>query len=269
MSRMFEECDIASEPGMGCGAAAVVGFDAAGAPDAGAILFIHGTRVTRKMWVPQLRSLADQFRVIALDLPGHGALADRPFRMEAAVREIEAVLAREQIRRALLVGSSLGGYASLEFARQHPRAVAGLVLSGCCVNLRGGVEIPFRIGERVLRRCDPRLLTWVHERLCRRMFPAEFAEPIIEAGFHFGAVPHALEALAGRDFLPLVRDFHGPVLFLNGQRDRVFRFHEHAFLAAARDGKLVIINGGSHRCNLERPAAFADAVRAFAHTLEW
>jgi len=52
-----------------------------------------------------------------------------------------------------------------------------------------------------------------------------------------------------------------PVLFLNGQRDRVFRRHEKAFVAAARRGRLQIIPRGSHRCNLEYPEAFTGAVR--------
>ncbi|HMD80246.1 MAG TPA: alpha/beta fold hydrolase, partial [Anaerolineales bacterium] len=50
-------------------------FESAGSPDSPALLLIHGSVVTRKMWLPQLRSLADTFHVIAPDLPGHGALA--------------------------------------------------------------------------------------------------------------------------------------------------------------------------------------------------
>src|SRR5262249_38693632 len=89
---------------------AVRAYDVAGPAGARPILFVHGTRVTRSMWLPQLRGLADEYRVLATDLPGHGALAHQRFEPEAAMQQIGAVLDDEGCERALLVGSSLGGY---------------------------------------------------------------------------------------------------------------------------------------------------------------
>src|SRR6266849_10958032 len=91
-------------------------IDAAGPTGANAILFAHGTRMTRKMWLPQMEALADEYRVVAVDLPGHGAMAGTPFQMDAAVRGIADAVDAATNGRALLVGSSLGGYVSLEFA---------------------------------------------------------------------------------------------------------------------------------------------------------
>ena len=85
------------------------------------------------------------------------------------------VLDQEAADRALLVGSSLGGYMSLEFAGRLPDRVAGLVLSGCSLNIRGAAALPFQIGARVLGRVSERWLIRVHEELCRRMFPPAFA----------------------------------------------------------------------------------------------
>jgi pimeloyl-ACP methyl ester carboxylesterase len=147
--------------------------------------------------------------------------------------------------------------------------VAGLVLSGCTLNIQGTVAVPFRVGARVLQGCDERWLTWIHEKLCRRMFPPSVAEPIIEAGFYFDAVPAALQALVGKDFLPVLQAFPGPVLFLNGQRDLIFRWNEAAFVATAPNARLQVIRWGSHRCSLERPQAFTDAVRHFAQSIGW
>ena len=242
-------------------------FDAAGPAEANAILFVHGARMTRKMWLPQMEALAGEYRVVAVDLPGHGGLAGTPFQMEAAVRGIAEAIDAATSGRAILVGSSLGGYVSLEFASRHPDKVAGLVLSGCTLNIRGVVALPFRVGVRLLRGLDERWLTWTHEKLCRWMFPPSLAEPIIEAGFYFDAVPDALQALMGKNFLPMLRAFPGSVLFVNGQRDIVFRWNEAAFVATAPDAQLQIIRWGSHRCSLEHPRAFTEAVRRFADAL--
>ena len=48
-------------------------FEASGPVGAPPIVFVHGTRLTRSMWRAQTEDLQDAFRVIAVDLPGHGA----------------------------------------------------------------------------------------------------------------------------------------------------------------------------------------------------
>jgi pimeloyl-ACP methyl ester carboxylesterase len=137
------------------------------------------------------------------------------------------------------------------------------------LNLRGPVALPFRAGGWLLGRVSERRLAVIQAALCRRVLPAAIAEPLIEAGFYFAAVPDALQALVGRDFRPLLRECAAPVLFLNRQRDRVFRLHEQRFVAAAPDARLQLISRGTHRCNLEYPTAFAEAVRQFARSIVW
>ena len=63
-------------------------YDVVGPRDAFPIVLVHGVSWTRRMWMPQLEALSDEFRVIALDLPGHGALREQPFRLKAAVQTV-------------------------------------------------------------------------------------------------------------------------------------------------------------------------------------
>ena len=83
-------------------------YDVAGPRDAFPIVLVHGAAATRKMWVPQLVALSDEFRVIALDLPGHGTLREQPFRLKAAVQAVMESLRHQTHDRALIVGLSLG-----------------------------------------------------------------------------------------------------------------------------------------------------------------
>ena len=80
-----------------------------GPPDAPAIVFVHGTRLTGAMWVAQQLALADEFRTIALDLPAHGTHAADPFTLDGAADALSASI-REHASggRAVVVGLSLG-----------------------------------------------------------------------------------------------------------------------------------------------------------------
>ena len=110
--------------------------EVAGPADAPAILFLHGTRVTRDMWHPQVGVFATDHRVVTLDLPAHGVLKDVPFRLVEAARHVREAIDEAAGGRAILVGQSMGGYVAMMVAAEHPEAVAGLVLCNCSAEPR-------------------------------------------------------------------------------------------------------------------------------------
>ncbi|HEX7346598.1 MAG TPA: alpha/beta fold hydrolase, partial [Candidatus Limnocylindrales bacterium] len=107
----------------------VESYIAAGPADASAIVFVHGTRLTRTAWTAQLDALGDTYRVIAMDLPGHGSLADRRFTIADAADELARVIENAAGGRAVVVGLSLGGYVAMDLAARRPELIRGLVLS--------------------------------------------------------------------------------------------------------------------------------------------
>ena len=105
-------------------------FDVVGPQNAFPIVLVHGVSWTRKMWMPQLEALSDEFRVIAIDLPGHGALREQPFQLKAAVQAVMESLRQQTDDRALIVGLSLGGYVAMAYAHDHiPRRLP----DWCCL----------------------------------------------------------------------------------------------------------------------------------------
>src|SRR5665811_2541626 len=127
------------------------------------LVFLHGTRVTRAMWGPQVAALADRYRVVIVDLPGHGVLADMPFRIPGAVAVVRSVIERTG-GCAIVIGQSLGGYVAMELAAAHPGHVAGLILCNAATEPRTvarrapravGVYLVDRVGERYLGRGAP------------------------------------------------------------------------------------------------------------------
>jgi pimeloyl-ACP methyl ester carboxylesterase len=248
--------------------AGIVGsYDIDGPADALPILFLHGTRLTRSMWRSQVEALRDEFRVVAVDLPGHGALADRRFTLAAAADHSAAIIERVLGRPAVVVGLSLGGYVAMDLAARRPELVRGLVLSGATAEPIGPRAAPYMALAWVMDHARDDQFRRVNEWFFRRRFPAIIADPILADGFwsHGGAA--ALEAIAGERFLPRLAAYQGSTLILNGEYDVVFRLAAGTFARAAHDARRVRLRGASHLANLDRPAAFSAAVRRFAESL--
>jgi hypothetical protein len=76
-------------------------YDIKGPCEAFTIVLVHGVSWTRKMWIPQLEALSDEFQVIAPDLPGHGVRCKQPFRLKNAVQAVMESLRQQTHDRAL------------------------------------------------------------------------------------------------------------------------------------------------------------------------
>ncbi|MBH9553509.1 alpha/beta hydrolase [Inhella gelatinilytica] len=95
------------------------------------LLLIHGTSDSLHTWDAWTRELSKTRRVIRVDLPGFGLTgpaASGDYRIDAYVGFVKALLDQMGVRRAVLVGNSLGGEVAWMTAARHPQHVAGLVL---------------------------------------------------------------------------------------------------------------------------------------------
>lgn len=95
-----------------------------------AIVLLHGFLENASMWNFHLTSLAKKYRVITVDLLGHGKTECMGYvhTMEDMADAVHAVLQELRIRKAIFVGHSMGGYVALAFAELYPENVKGIVL---------------------------------------------------------------------------------------------------------------------------------------------
>ena len=93
-----------------------------GPEDAPPLVLLHALATCRDLWLPQMPAWATQFRVIRIDLPGHGEspLMDGAATLAGFADEVARVLDDLDIRRAALVGLSLGGMVAQAFALKFP-----------------------------------------------------------------------------------------------------------------------------------------------------
>jgi len=94
------------------------------------VVFLHGFLESHKMWRYYQNNLPSKIRSICIDLPGHGNSDNFGYNhsMELMAQSVKAVLKKEGVRKAILVGHSLGGYVALAFAELHPDIMKGLIM---------------------------------------------------------------------------------------------------------------------------------------------
>jgi len=219
------------------------------------------------MWRAQMDDLRDTFRVVAVDLPGHGHLADHSFTVTGASDQLALVIEEATGGHAVVVGLSLGGYVAMDLAARRPELVRGLVLSGATTEPVGVAATPYLALAWVMDRFDGPALDALNAWFFRTRFRPELAEPIIAGGFWSAGGAQALRAIVGQRFAPRLAAYPGPTLLVNGQWDLLFRLSAATFARAAQDARRVRLGGATHLANLDRPRAFSLAVRRFAEGL--
>ncbi len=232
------------------------------------LVFLHAGALTRKMWQPQTDELSKAFRIIALDLPGHGALAQQAFSLKMAVEEVAQIIKKEVQGQALVIGLSLGGFVALALVREYPELVAGLVLSGCSIDAQGMNEALLKIRGSLLANnlaLLDRMLAIITERVLRRFYSDQFVAAQAQAGIYWKSAGQGLLECTGKDFRSMLHSYRGPVLLLNGENDKNSRKSEDALLSAANQDNIKVqaIREAGHLCNVDQPHAYNDALRDF------
>lgn len=94
------------------------------------VVLIHGYLETSEIWADFARKLAASYRVISVDLPGHGTskVYGECHTMEFMAGAVKGLLDNLDIRRVFLVGHSMGGYVTLAFAELYPEMLTGYSL---------------------------------------------------------------------------------------------------------------------------------------------
>lgn len=94
------------------------------------VILVHGWTCDETTWKSQVPELAKKYRVITLDLPGHGKSGspkDGKLSMELFARSVETVRDEAKAERVVLVGHSMGTPVVIQYARMYPQHVIALV----------------------------------------------------------------------------------------------------------------------------------------------
>jgi len=115
------------------------------------VILVHGWTCDETTWNSQVPELSKEYRVVTLDLPGHGRSGspkDGKLSMELFARAVEAVRKDSKADHVVVVGHSMGTPVVIEYARLYPEHTAALVFVDGLVNLTpapagsGGPRVP-------------------------------------------------------------------------------------------------------------------------------
>ena len=102
-----------------------------GPRNAPVLLLVHGSNASLHTWEPWAQRLQTRYRLIRMDLPGHGLTGASPthdYRPAAYVDVVEQIRRRLAVDRMVVVGNSMGGGVAWHYALTHPEHVGALVL---------------------------------------------------------------------------------------------------------------------------------------------
>ena len=227
-----------------------------------AVLLSHGYSASARMWQGQMEALSDNYHVIAWDMRGHDR-SDSPddpalYSHEATIHDMAAVLDACGAARAVIAGLSLGGFMSLAFHLVHPARTEALMLfdTGPGYRKDDGRAEWNRLADSVAAAYEKNGLAAAGVSAEVRVAQHRSAQGLAHAARGIlsqrdGRVIESLPAIAV------------PTLVLVGENDAQFRPSADYMAAKIPSAEKAILQSAGHAANIEQPAAFNAAVRAF------
>lgn len=244
------------------------------------LVMLHGWGMHGGMWGDAVTQLAQDFRVLAVDLPGHGrspGIEDRG--SCSALDTIVDELAAQFDGPLTVCGWSLGGQIALRWAARHPQQVGRLVMvaSTPCFARRPGWDCamaPDTLAQfaaalqqdhaATLRRF---LALQVRGSENERELLARLRAALFSRGEPDMAALHSgLEILRDSDQRAALPEIGQPVLVVAGERDTLTPPQASRYIAEClSDARLATIEGAAHAPFLSHSEKFMESLKSFLH----
>ena len=245
------------------------------------LVLVHGSNASLFTWVPWVNRLDKDFRVVTLDMPGHGltgAVPNGDYSQEGMVKFTLEVADKLHLAKFAIGGNSMGGGVAARFAEEHPDRVTKLILvdaAGMPVASGDKVPLAFRIARtpvlnNMMLYITPRSI--VTEGLNDAIIHKEIIDDhMVDLYWNFARMEGTRAATLKRFTLPVTNDvatdiakIKAPTLILWGEQDHLIPVAAaHKFNAAIPGSKLFIYPATGHIPMEELPDESANAVRAF------
>jgi pimeloyl-ACP methyl ester carboxylesterase len=227
------------------------------------LVLVHGWALDHRLWDGQVPPLATRYRVVTLDLAGHGESGRQRAQWTIAAfgQDVKAVVEAVNAGQVVLVGHSMGGPVVLEAARRMPGRTKGVVLIDTLLDVEQRMT-PEQV-EAMARQLEADYKTTVTQMSAYYLFAPGTPEAVRELVLRYAtAMPPAISIelirqASSYDPLPALREIKAPIRAVNADKFptnvEVNRRHMPGFQA-------IIMTGAGHYPMLEHPAQFNSAL---------
>jgi pimeloyl-ACP methyl ester carboxylesterase len=224
-----------------------------------ALVFVHCWSCNRNTWENQVPVFAKNHQVVTIDLPGHGESGQgrKAWSIESYADDVNTVISKLNLKRVILVGSSMGGPISLEATRRSPARIVAIVPVDTLQNVEN--KVPPEQLQAVFKQLRGDYKTAVTGFLNQLFFapetPAAVKERIINETV---ARPpelalDILESIFKYDPIPALKEVKVPIRAINADRNPTLLEVNRKY---APQFDAVIIKGSGHYPMLEQPERF-------------
>jgi 3-oxoadipate enol-lactonase len=241
------------------------------------VVLLHGLGDTHDLWRHQIPALAERYRVVAIDLRGHGRspLGATPFDLDAMADDVGRTIGALELDQPIVVGLSMGGGVAQTLAIRTPGRLRAPVL------VSTSSEFPDATPQRFLGRAalaEREGVAAVVDATVSRWFTPAFAEHHPDEvertrrtvlAIDPAAFAAASRANADRNLTADLRSSERPVLFVGGAADPADPARALAiYRRELADLQWQIIPDTSHLVPVEAPHTFTDILLRFLGEVE-
>lgn len=264
-----------------------------GPADARPLVLLHGITLAARVWGYQLRDLSDRYRVVAVDLRGHGLskAGDEGFGLHLLAEDLRTVLETLDLRDAIVMGHSMGGMTLMRFCGDHPEILTERVAGVIFLATAPIVPLPLAV-QRAMRVLTPAMTRIAERRGYDRMprYPMDRGDlPYVLSRRAFGRNPSHTHieltrqlvadtpqattfpsglGLVTHDAEEALQATKTPAMVIGGELDNITPVAmSHRIAHLLDDCELHILADAGHQLMLERPDELAELVDKFAARL--
>src|SRR5665213_45071 len=249
------------------------------------LVLVHGSNASLFTWEPWVQRLGNSFRIVSMDMPGHGltgAVPNNDYSQEGMVKFVAEVADKLGLQKFAIADNSMGGGVVARFAEEHPDRVSALILvdaGGEPSKMGDKVPLVFKLARtpvlnKVLLYITPRSL--VTEGLNDAIVHKEIiTDRMIDTYWELARMEGSRAANGIRFALPFtndvkahIADIKAPTLILWGEQDHLIPVEAaHEFAKDIPGSKLIIYPATGHIPHEEVADRSAADVRAFLEGL--
>ena len=219
------------------------------------IVLIHGLSDNLEYWQPLTNRLKKKYRILRYDLRGHGKSesGNEKISMDTYTEDLLKLLDKLKIKKANLIGFSLGGAIALDFTTRHPERVSSLVLMSSFYKSDEYLTKIFTSLKKALKKGFPEFFDSILPMILCPETITEYEEELKmiknskEKTANTTAYIQAIDACINYNIEDKIENINVPTLILAGKYDEItLQSTQKALHNQIKNSKIVILDNVKH-----------------------